>query len=242
MSLSSPGQSDEESEPECRICRETTGTLLPSCRCNTVVHADCLHRWLDYRADALFPLLSSAAHDVCEICRHPIHASVRAAWQPLLPAPAAKCSALLLPRALLSQALRFCDTAFTVETCLFLFLFVLAVTGHALFVAGVYKGVSRDEHALKRVALALANAAVTLSLLVLVHKLAMRWLRDADVGAHTSSAHVPIAHDVEAQLASDRFASRCTTFSQILVGALLSVIAAAEIFLVVMQLPLGSLA
>lgn len=133
--------------------------------------------------------------------------------------------------------------------------------GHALFVLGIYKGVSRDEHSLKRVGLAVANAVVTFSLLVFVQKQAMRWLREAELSGLssvsptglTSSQNETNAHvtngvptvsvsDIEAQLGTERYASRCTTFSQVVLGAFLSVIAAAEIFFLVAQLPLGGLA
>lgn len=303
-----------EDEPECRICRESTGPLVSAtCRCNTVVHATCLRRWHGYRADALFPLLSSAARNICEICRHPVNlskshniqditssSSSSSASTPALasdtltPSFLAKCeSCFLLPRALSTSVYRICEDVLTLESCLFIFLFVLAVMGHALFVLSVYKGAEKDEHSLKRVCLAAANAIVTLGLLILVQKLASRWLREMDSFSSSSSlangggggdtiVSIPrtelhttgmerrpdladdqqsvvgslpggsvnrseysglAAADIEAQVREYRaYTTRCTTFSQVLLGAILSVIAAAEIFFLVRELPLGGLA
>lgn len=300
-----------EDEPECRICRESTGPLMSAtCRCNTVVHATCLRRWHGYRADALFPLLSSTARNLCEICRHPVNLSKShntqdvtsssststsaSASNTLTSSLLAKCeSCCLLPRALSTYAYRVCEDILTLESCLFIFLFVLAVMGHALFVLSVYKGAEKDEHSLKRVCLAGANAIVTLSLLILVQKLASRWLREMDSFSSSSSSAnnggggetivtVPrtelhttgmerrpdldddqqsvvgslpggsvnrseytglAAADIEAQVREYRaYTTRCTTFSQVLLGAFLSVIAAAEIFFLVRELPLGGLA
>lgn len=297
---------NEDDLPECRICRESTGTLMAfTCRCNTLVHAACLRRWQGYRADALFPLLSSTARNLCEICRHPVnlsksisnveHMTTDSSSSPSSSSAAAAATSLptntftstisakyesccLLPRAVTTYMHRMCEDAFTVESCLFIFLLVLAVMGHALFVLSIYKGAEKDEHSLKRVCLAAANALVTLSLLILVQKLASRWLRETDSGETIVSVPRTIAPatvtdeqlnmddesiasrqsgdpsnrseytrlavaDVEAQVREYRaYATRCTTFSQVILGAFLSVIAAAEIFFLVRELPLGGLA
>lgn len=275
----------DDDVPECRICRESTGTLMSAtCRCNTVVHMACLRRWQGYRADALFPLLSSTTRNMCEICRHPVNlskgnhtnhdttagqsSSSPASISSLLWANYEACC--LLPRAISTCVNRMCEDAFTVESCLFTFLVVLAVMGHALFVLSVYKGAEKkDEHSLKRMCLAIANAVVTLSLLIVVQKLASRWLREMEAGEtivdiprsvatlptvangrpdinDDSTAHQQqqqAAADIEAQVREYRaYTTRCTTFSQVLLGAFLSVIAAAEIFFLVRELPLGGLA
>lgn len=290
-----PTEVCDEDLPECRICRDSTGPLISStCRCNSVVHANCLRQWQGYRADALFPLLCSSSRNVCEVCRHPVTLStVRTTeapinyalhHQPLISQDRSVSISVmtkydaccLLPRAIRAYIFRLCEDVFTVESCLFIFLFVLAVMGHALFVLSVYKGAEQDEHSLKRVCLAAANALVTLSLLILAQKLASRWLREldndgmilpitnnppssltemrrADVGddqglfQHSGESNITERGlgmaDIESQAREYRaYTTRCTTFSQVLLGAFLSVIAAAEIFFLVRELPLGGLA
>lgn len=249
----------EEGVPECRICRQSGGQLVSACRCNTVVHADCLERWVRYRADALFPLLSVATREECEICRHPLDVGARGLWGSRTGGVASgaasgamgneKEEGFLLTRAVASMTRRVLEAAFTVEGCLFIFLFMLAVMGHALFVLGVYRGAENDEHSLKRVGLALANAVLTFTLLIFVQKVAARWLRDAEHGSPSIVAPLSDEEhnsaqpsDWPTQSSSDRYASRCTTLSQVLLGAVLSVVAAAEIFLLVRELPLGGLA
>lgn len=237
--------SEDEDKLECRICRESDGQLISPCRCNTVVHAACLQKWVGYRADALFPLLSSSIRNACEICRAPIDSKVRQSWQ-------SSASSLSMWRLIGRRVWNF---AFTVETCLFLFLFVLAVMGHALFVMGVFKGISNngyddDEHSHKRIALAFANAVVTFALLICVQKIVVRWLREADanvtVGRSNGNVVVDVGHSgissATAIVSDHRYASRCTTLAQLVLGAFLSIVAAAEIFLLIRALPLGGLA
>lgn len=257
MSTSNNSEADEEeARLECRICRESDGQLISPCRCNTVVHRACLDRWVGYREDALFPLLSAAARDVCEVCRHPFDATTRSAWDGArnndndATDNTFKDDRCALSRAVAVATHRLYVNAFTVESCLCVFLFVLAVMGHALFVLGMYKGVETDEHSLKRVALAVANAVLTFILLYVILKLAIRWLRDSENGSHLMPSlqatdpdmNTTSVSDLESQHVSDRYGNRCSTLSQVIIGALLSVIAAAEIFLIVRELPLGGLA
>lgn len=140
------------------------------------------------------------------------------------------------------------------ETCVFVFLLVLAIMGHALFVMGVFKGaVQADEHSHKRIVLALANAILTIFLLICLQKLILRWLREAQLSPAPAPTPTP-APDIESQdgagsnnvgaapVVEQRYATRCTTVAQVVLGALLSVVAAAEIFLIIRELPLGGIA
>lgn len=257
MSVCKSSEAEEEGGGlECRICRETNGQLVSPCRCNTVVHRACLERWVGYREDALFPLLSAITRDVCEVCRHPFNTRAHSPWDGSMnndndsTGNTNKDDRCALSRAVAVATRRLYVTAFTVESCLCVFLFVLAVMGHALFVLGMYKGVETDEHSLKRIALAIANAVLTFTLLFVVLKLTIRWLRDSENGLNSISSVQIIdtdtnsvsVSDVEAQHVPDRYGNRCSTLSQVIVGAVLSVIAAAEIFLIVRELPLGGLA
>lgn len=239
---------------ECRICRDTTPPLFPACACKTVVHAQCLRRWLGCRADAHFPLLSGGTRHVCEVCRHPIHADVRRVWHAPTPPPAVaeasgrpmqgkRARVLLLPPALADRAESLCNYLLTVEGCLLIFLAVLAAMGHALFVVGIYRASANDAYSSHRLALASANAVLTVTVLVLVHKMVSRCLREAEgVGGGNSvspQAMYLATEDGVPTRAEDGV--KWTLVGQVVLGVVLSVVAAAEIYLIVQELPLGGL-
>lgn len=221
--LGSGSSSSSTQEVECRICRDSTPPLHTSCRCNTHVHTSCLHRWLCYRSDAQFPLLSQRAATTCEVCRHPFRAEVL---------PEAKGEATNL-----MSVCRTCDYLVSVEGCLAVFLFVMAVMGHIIFVLGMYKGAESEEFSVQRIALGVINAILTLSLLVLVQKMVSRWLRETDFTVAWPNA-LPFGGDVETGfMGSGR---RCGFVCHVLLGGVLAIAAVAEIFFLARQLPLGA--
>lgn len=198
---------------ECRICRDVTPPLLHACRCNTPVHAACLHRWLGYRADTNFPLLTPTRTE-CEVCKQPFHSTVKT------------------PKT--------CENFISLEACLLLFLLVLAIMGHLIFVLGIYRGATR-EYSLQRSCLAFVNAVLTIGLLILVQKVVSRWLRESDFFVALASA--PLASgDVETGVATTEERPRNSFVCQVFLGACLSIVAAAEIFFLLQQLPFASLA
>lgn len=255
MSHTSPGAADVFEE--CRICRDgaSAGVLSSACRCATLVHSACLRRWVSHRADALFPLLLAGGRDVCEVCRGPfrrdlLHGSVSLGRSSLVEegvvadkGDASWWGGSSVVRRIAEGAGPICEWVMSVEGCLLIFLFVLAVMGHVLFLVGMYQGASKDQYSIERVALGVANAVLTISLLVLVQKIVSRWLRESDFFAAVASAYC--VNDVEAaQMLQSQGEGRrgCGFVSQVLLGGVLSVLAAAEIFFLLRQLPLGTLA
>lgn len=205
-----------------------------SCRCNTHVHPRCLKRWLSYRSDAQFPLLSPAETATCEVCNEPFYEDA------------------LETESKSSENDGFCSRLFvwftalfnyllTVEGCLLLFLFVLAAMGHILFVISMYSAASDPtEYSLQRLALALVNAMLTLSLLVVVQRVVSRRLREGDfVFALANASLIP---DVENALPAPQSYRPCGFVYQLLLGGFLSALAAAEIFFLVRQLPFTEMA
>lgn len=146
-------------------------------------------------------------------------------------------------RSVFDGAAPLCEWVMSVEGCLLIFLFVMAVMGHILFLVGIYQGASKDEYSIARVALGVANAVLTISLLVLVQKIVSRWLRESDFFAAVASAYcvndVEVAHSQQTQGYGRR---GCGFVYQVLLGGVLSVLAAAEIFFLLRQLPLDTLA
>lgn len=120
-----------------------------------------------------------------------------------------------------------CEYFLSVEGCLLIFLFVLAVMGHALFVVGMYAGARKDQYSIARVALGAVNAVLTVSLLVLVQKIVSRWLREADL----------YCNDVETGQGREGAGRGCGVFWQVLLGGVLLLLAAAEFFFLLRQLP-----
>eukprot|EP00177_Eucheuma_denticulatum_P003917 GFKZ01007083.1.p1 GENE.GFKZ01007083.1~~GFKZ01007083.1.p1 ORF type:complete len:237 (+),score=34.77 GFKZ01007083.1:283-993(+) len=223
---------------ECRICREGSdaGELTSVCRCSTQVHPECLRRWVAQRADALFPLLLAGGGEVCEICRAPLKREVLVGegggWVSGVKRRVEGGVVWML----------------SVEGCLLMFLFVLAVLGHVLFVVGVYdvaEGDEDDMYSLERVAMGVLNAVLTMSLLVLVQKIVSRWLRERDF--LIAVAAMDCGGDVERGAAAGggadgRHWGRCGgVVCQIALGTVLSVLAAAEIFFLMTMLPIGEM-
>lgn len=229
---------DEEAVlDECRICREAAGVLLRPCRCSTPVHAACLRRWVSQRAAALFPLLQRRA-PTCEVCLTqydplPEEFQHKDAW----------CS----------RADRICEYLVTLEGCLLLFLFVLALMGHALFLLSMYGGVHVEQFAIERLALGIANAILTGCLLVLVQRVVSRWLRESDFLLAVAAAPLPDEASLQSTQGADddmlstqrefglsshahssgnvsRRSSR-SVLGHVILGASLSVVAACEVFL-----------
>lgn len=216
---------------ECRICRDEQPPLRLSCRCNTHVHPQCLNRWLSYRADAQFPLLSPVETAACEVCNQPFFEDALNAT--LKSETTHTCGFRVAER------LSWIGNYFiTVEGCLLLFLFVLATMGHIIFVVYIYKSaVDPTQYSMQRLALALLNAVLTLTLLVVVQRVVTKWLRENDF--LFALANTPLITDVESPTPTPQHNRQCGVVCQLLLGALLSAIAAAEIFFLVRQLPLG---
>lgn len=147
---------DAEAAPdapdECSICRGAEGDLVFPCACSAPVHAACLREWVSFRADALFPLLLAEGGAVCGVCRCTYDGGVLG---------------------------RKAGTFLSVEGCLLLFLLVLAVMGHVLFLMGVYKG--GGSYVIEKGTLAVVNAVLTGTLLVCVQKAVSRWLRESEM-------------------------------------------------------------
>lgn len=252
---------------ECRICRDndTSSPLLIVCKCTTRVHVHCLRRWVGYRADAMFPLLASESYTTCEVCRHPINPNfVNNIYNYTSSSSSTAISGnCLIGRKLLAHGERLCEYLVSVEGCLLIFLFVLAVMGHLLFVLGIYNGTNPDQYVVERMVLGIANALLTLSLLVLVQKIVSRWLRESDLLLAVASAPLH-SNDLEAQaytvtgitptvtlttnegtsrrVLTNTTHGRCSFLGQVLLGAILSILAAAELFFLMRQLPFGTLA
>lgn len=225
------------SDAECRICREGSdaGELTWVCRCTTQVHGECLRRWVAQRADSLFPLLAGGS-ELCEVCRSPLRREVLigegGGWVGGVKRRVEGGVLWML----------------SVEGCLLMFLFVLAVLGHILFVVGVYDGAGEDEddmYSIERVAMGVLNAVLTMSLLVLVQKVVSRWLRERDF--LMAVAAMDYGGDVErggavVGGAERRNCGRCGgVVCQVILGGVLSVLAAAEIFFLLTMLPIGEM-
>lgn len=72
-----------------------------------------------------------------------------------------------------------CDSLLSIEGCLFLFLFVLAVTGHSIFLLHMYDTDREyDEYRDERLVLAFANAILSCGILAIVQRSVSRWLRE----------------------------------------------------------------
>lgn len=192
------------------------------------MHAHCLRRWLGHRSDIQFPLLSARQHAVCEVCQHPYtlgalcdKVEYNNPWR-------RRCDAL-------------CTYLVTVEACLLLFLFVLAAMGHALFVLGMYGCAESKQYSLQRVGLAVVNAVLTFSWLVLVQRIVSRCLRESDFLLALASA--PLTGDVEAAVTIPTTGEGrpCGFVAQLILGACLSLLAAAEIFFLFRHLPFSQL-
>lgn len=138
------------------------------------------------------------------------------------------------------KADEFCVWMLSVEGCLLIFLFVLAVLGHVLFVVGIYGGADNrreegDAYSIERVALGGVNAVLTMSLLVLVQKVVSRWLRERDFFLAVASVD---CGDLESgEGGGRRDWRRCNAVCQVALGGILSAVAGAEIFFLLTLLP-----
>lgn len=125
-------------------------------------------------------------------------------------------------------------------------LFVLAVSGHTIFVvrmyatpglaAGAVEGYGRE-----RLLLAVLNAGLTFAILVLVRKIVVRWIRDAASfeNALGSAAALPVlatGSEVSQGQAGLRAAPPLGTYGQVALSACLSVCAGAEVYLLISAL------
>ncbi|PXF41334.1 hypothetical protein BWQ96_08949 [Gracilariopsis chorda] len=113
--------------------------------------------------------------------------------------------------------------------------------GHILFVIGMYNAASDPtEYSLQRLALAVVNAMLTLTLLVVVQRVVSRRLREGDfVFALANASLIP---DVENAVPAAQNHRPCGFVYQLLLGGFLSALAAAEIFFLVRQLPFTEMA
>lgn len=222
---------EDRPPPECRICREPQPPLLQPCLCTSFVHQPCLARWTASRASSDLPLTAPGPPS-CEICLAP-YASKSAS-------SASACEALdplaLLPRTAL------CATVLSLEACVLLILFVLAVSGHTFFLFRVYTPAAKTpggtEYALQRLLLAVVNAGLTFGILALVRKIASRWLRESAQAAAEGGGNATGSGSGAMLLpAPASFGAGASSHAgQVTLGGVLSLVAGAEVYLLVSAL------
>lgn len=225
--------------PECRICRDVSpAPLLQPCLCSSFVHQPCLAKWTASRTAADLPLTAPGPPS-CEICLAPYTSHTSPA------APSARDYILgrdplaLLPRHAL------CATVLSLEACVLLCLFVLAVSGHSFFLFRVYSAAPATpgfgEYAMQRVLLAVVNACLTFGILALVRKMAARWLRETATGAEaaTGLTHATAGGGGAALLPAPATfgATGVSSYAKhVTLGGVLSLVAGAEVYLLVSAL------
>lgn len=194
---------------------------------------------MSQRADAMFPLLLAGGRERCEICKSPLRREVLVDGGDGDGEEGRGVGGMC--RRMAVKADEACVWVLSVEGCLLIFLFVLAVLGHVLFVVGIYDGADKrgeegDVYSIERVALGVVNAVLTMSLLVLVQKVVSRWLRERDFFLAVASVD---CGDLESGEGQRREWRRCGGVCQVVLGGILSAVAGAEIFFLLTVLPMG---
>lgn len=187
----------------------------------------------------MFPLLLAGGRERCEICRSLLRREVLVSGDERNEEEERGIGGVC--RRMVLKADEACVWMLSVEGCLLIFLFVLAVLGHVLFVVGIYDGAGKrgeegDVYSIERVALGVVNAVLTMSLLVLVQKVVSRWLRERDFFLAVASVD---CGDLESGEGERREWRRCGSICQMVLGGILSAVAGAEIFFLLTLLPMG---